>query len=261
MPEPPILPAALLRHAERGREEPWLFRPEGWDWRWWSWGEAARHMSLWAERLAILPAKSRVSFSYTAVPEAVILDLAVQAAGLVSVPVSGPVAEGWGERLEIDPPSPVPLFHHPPGDTEMPDLAAMAERVQAEIGPPPRQGSREIVVLSGPLEKPEERAMLSWATVAGAAVILEPNPAHRVVTAAWVRPTVFHGTVEEIASLRGWVEKERKGWFRRPGLPFRRLRKLLVVGEEMGSGEMGFWEGRGVGVGSLGAPALPGIAA
>ena len=94
MPELPTLPAALLRHAELGREEPWLFRPEGWDWRWWSWGEAARRMSAWVERLAALPAGSPVSFSYTALPEAVILDLAIQAAGLVSVPVSGPVAEG-----------------------------------------------------------------------------------------------------------------------------------------------------------------------
>lgn len=243
MPEPPTLPAALLRHAERGREEPWLFRPEGWDWRWWSWGEAARRMSLWAERLAILPAGTHVSFSYTALPEAVILDLAIQAAGLVSVPVSGPVPEGWGERFEIDPSPPGPLSYRSPGDFAMPDPAAMAERVQAEIGPSP-EGSREIVVLSGPLDRPEERAMLSWATVAGAAVVLEPDPALRVATAAWVRPTVFHGTVEEIAALRGWVEKERKGWFRK--LPFRRLRRVLVVGEmEI---EKGFWEGRGVGI-------------
>lgn len=133
----------------------------------------------------------------------------------------------------------------------MPDMGAMAERVQSKIGPPPRQGSREIVVLSGPLDRLEERAMLSWATVAGAAVVLEPNPDHRVATAAWVRPTVFHGTVEEIAALRGWVEKEGKGWFRRPGLPFRRLRTVLVVGEEMGMNEKELWEGRGVRVGYL----------
>ena len=138
----------------------------------------------------------------------------------------------------------------------MPNLAAIAERVQVEVGPPPRKGSRDIVVLSGPLERPEERAMLSWATVAGAAVVLEPNPALRVATAAWVRPTVFHGTVEEIAALRGGVEKEGKGWFRRRRrLPFRRLRRVLVVGEEIGAAEKEFWEEKGVGVGSLGAPA------
>lgn len=203
-------------------------------------------MSAWAERLAGLPAGSQVSFSYTALPEAVILDLAIQAAGLASVPVSGSVPKGWGERFEIDPPSPVPLFHRSPGEGAMPDLAAIAERVQAEIGPP-RKGSREIVVLSGPLSQPEERAMLSWATVAGAAVVLEPNPALRVATAAWVRPTVFHGTVEEIAALRGWVEKEGKGWFRRRRLPFRRLRRVLVVGTGALADEA-FWNERGVGI-------------
>ena len=135
----------------------------------------------------------------------------------------------------------------------MPDWVGVAERVRAEIGAPPKR-SREIVVLSGPLDRPEERAMLSWATVAGAAVVLEPNPDFRVATAAWVRPTVFHGTVAEIAALRGWVEKEGKGWLRRRvRLPFRRLRRVLVVGE-MEMEEKRFWEGRGVGV-------VPGIAA
>jgi hypothetical protein len=240
----------MIRHAELGREEPWLFRPEGWDWRWWSWGEAARRMSAWKERLAALPAGSQVSFSYTALPEAVILDLAIQAAGLVPVPVSGPVPEGWGERFEIDPPAPAPLFHRFSGDAARPDPVAMAERVQAEIGTSPK-GSREILVLSGPLDRPEERAMLSWATVAGAAVVLEPHPAYRAATAAWVRPTVFHGTAEEIAALRGWVEKQGKGWLRRR-LPFGRLRRVLVVGE-MGMEEKGFWEGRGVGLARIAA--------
>ena len=209
-------------------------------------------MSAWAERLAVLPAGSHVSFSYTALPEAVILDLAIQAAGLVPVPVSAPVPEGWGERFDLDPPAPGPLFHQSPGEGAMPDWAAMAERVQAEIGAPPKR-TREIVVLSGPLDRPEERAMLSWATVAGAAVVLEPNPALRVATAAWVRPTVFHGTAEEVAALRGWVEKEGKGWFReRVRLPFRRLRRVLAVGE-IGAEEKEFWEGRGAAVSGIAA--------
>jgi hypothetical protein len=251
VPEP-SLPIALLRHAELDREEPWLFRPEGWDWRWWSWGEAARRMTAWAESLAGLPAGSHVSFSYTALPEIVILDLAIQAAGMVPVPVSRPVAADWGEAFVIDPPSPVPLFHRPPGGAMAgEDWAALAERVQVEIGPPLRAGSREIVVLSGPLERREERAMLSWATMAGAAVVLEPDPVLRVATAAWVRPTVFHGTAEEIAGLRQWVEKEGRGWLRRKtGLPFRRLRVVLVAGaEEISSEAADFWGRRGVRVG------------
>ena len=210
-------------------------------------------MSVWKESLASLPAGSRVSFPFTAQPDIVILDLAIQAAGLVPVPVSGPVLEDWGEPFSIDPSSPVPLFRRPPEDTPAEDWGALADRVQAEIGPPLRKGSREIAVLSGPLERWEERAMLSWATMAGAAVVLEPNPAHRIATAAWVRPTVFHGTAEEISGLRQWVEKEGKGWFRqKPGLPFRRLRVVLVVGaDEVSSEEADFWSGRGARVGRV----------
>lgn len=125
------------------------------------------------------------------------------------------------------------------------ELIAMAERAQERIGPAER---RDIVVLSGSIEIPEERAMLSWATLAGAAVVLEPNPALRVATAAWVRPTVFHGTAAELATLRKWVEKERKGWLRRaPRLPFRRLRIVLLTGPEaLRVEEEAFWRERGV---------------
>jgi hypothetical protein len=124
----------------------------------------------------------------------------------------------------------------------------MAERVQAEIAPARRAGGREIVVLGGPLEKPAERAMLTWATVTGAAVALEPAPGMRVAAAAWVRPTVFHGTAEEIAGLRAWVEKAG----RRRRLPFGRLRTVLVSGgERLGKEETAFWHGLGVRVAAL----------
>ncbi len=84
--------------------------------------------------------------------------------------------------------------------------------------------------------------MLAWATLEGAAVVLEPNPALRSATAAWVRPTVYHGTPEQIAELRAHVAKVRK-W----RLPFRRLRAVLVAGE-MAAEDQAFWEGRGVSV-------------
>jgi len=120
----------------------------------------------------------------------------------------------------------------------------MAERVQAEIAPARRAGEREIVVLGGPLEQPAERAMLTWATVTGAAVALEPTPGMRMATAAWVRPTAFHGTGEEIAALRAWVKKKR-------GLPFGRLRTVLVVGEGLNEEETAFWQELGVRVAGL----------
>jgi hypothetical protein len=130
------------------------------------------------------------------------------------------------------------------------EMMAMAERVQAEIAPARRGGEREIVVLGGALETPEERAMLSWATVTGAAVALEPAPELRVATAAWVRPTVFHGTAEEIAVLRRWAEVKRKR-----GLPFGRLRTLLVARGELREEEAGYWRDLGVKVGRVAAQA------
>jgi hypothetical protein len=126
------------------------------------------------------------------------------------------------------------------------ELMEMAERVQAEIAPARRAGEREIVVLGGPLEMPEERAMWAWATVTGAAVALEPAPELRIATAAWVRPTVFHGTAEEIAVLRGWAEVKKKR-----GLPFGRLRTVLVAGGEIGQEEAAFWRGLGVKLGRM----------
>jgi hypothetical protein len=126
------------------------------------------------------------------------------------------------------------------------EMMAIADRVQAEIAPARRTGDREIVVLGGPLEAPEERAMLSWATVTGAAVALELSPGLRIATAAWVRPTVFHGTAEEIAALRAWVEKKKKR-----DLPFGRLRTLLVAGGELREEEAAFWRERGVKLGRV----------
>ncbi len=294
MTAPPNLPAALFLHAGSRPEEPWLFRPEGWDWRWHSWGEIAREVLARAESLSGYAAGSRYAFPYTARPEDVVLDLAIQAAGLVAVPGEAPPPEpspprpsspapshptspgeegeerderdsrdeqghrgsffpspgevGWGGAGEgpgvrVRAGGAVILRNGEPIELSPAELIAMAERLQERIGP---SGERDIVVLSGSLEIPEERSMLAWATVAGAAVVLEPNPALRAATAAWVRPTVFHGAAAELAALRSWAEKERPGWLRRrPRLPFRRLRTILVTGSET-PGEEAFWRERGV---------------
>jgi hypothetical protein len=115
---------------------------------------------------------------------------------------------------------------------------------------PPLPGTREILVLSGPLEDPTERAMLAWAVVAGAALVIEPDPSARVATAAWARPTLFHGIPAEIARLRQAERDPRGGrrfWRRTPRLPFGRLRTLLVTGaEDLPPDESVWWAGRGV---------------
>ena len=239
MAPPPSLPAALLQRAAAAPEEPWLFRAEGWDWVWHPWRELAGWMERWRETLSALPAGSRAAFRYDARPESVILDLAIQAAGLVSAPNGGREDSWWIERqgLEIEISPPGPLANRPPSGWTAAEIAAAGEQLQGEIG---ETEERDIVVLGGPLEDPLERTMMAWATLSGAAVVLEPDPALRAATAAWVRPTVFHGTPGEIVDLRARVGKARKG-----RLPFRRLRAVVVAGELSGE-EAAFWRERGV---------------
>jgi hypothetical protein len=296
VPAPTNLPAALFGHAASSPEEPWLFRAEGWDWRWHSWGEIAQQVLARAESLSASAAGSRVTFPYAAQPEEIVLDLAIQAAGLVAAPTSDPPPgpsplaslppppfpphrergkkqEQSRTYFETSPSSPgeggregageegrggeggggaVVIRSGQPVELSAADLIALAGRIQELIEP---IGKRDIVVLGGPLENPDERAMLSWATLSGAAVVLEPNPVLRVATAAWTRPTVFHGTAAELAVLRDWAVREKRGWLRRsPRLPFRRLRTVLVTGPEaLGQEEKEFWEGRGVRVAGLSA--------
>lgn len=236
MAPPPSLPAALLRHAAADPEEPWLFRAEGWDWVWHPWRELAGWMERWREILSALPPGSRAAFRYGARPESVILDLAVQAAGLV--PVLGERREGdfWieieGSGIKVS-----ACSQPSTAGWTAEEIAAAGERLRGEIG---EAGERDIVVLGGPLEDPLERTMMAWATLSGAAVVLEPDPAPRATTAAWARPTVFHGTPEEIADLRARMGRVRKG-----RLPFRRLRALVVAGA-LPAEEAAWWRERGV---------------
>jgi hypothetical protein len=247
MPALPSLPAALFHHAGSAAEEPWLFRAEGWDWRWHSWGEIASRVRAQAEQLSDRPAGSRVSFPYAPRPDEIVFDLAAQAAGLISAPT-------WGPPPEPSPPRGGSGSEGLGGavvqrggvaiELTAADLIAMADRLQQQVGP---AKEREIVVLGGSLALPEERAMLSWATVAGAAIILEPNPSLRAATAAWARPTVFHGTPDEVAALRLWVEREKPGLLRRgKRLPFRRLRTVLVLGSPLTPEDESFWSERRV---------------
>jgi hypothetical protein len=246
---PPNLPAALLQRAAADPEEPWLFHAEGWDWVWHSWRELARWMEGWHEALSALPAGALTGFPYAPRPEFVILDLAIQAAGRVSAPGERRKGGAWVEiadgKLNIASGSgssgnaggALVTVAGEPVEWTAAELVAAGERLQAEIGV---SEAREIVVLGGALGDPVERTMLSWATLTGAAVVLEPDPALRAATAAWVRPTVFHGTPAEIADLRARVKRKR-------GLPFRRLRTVLVAGwQVLAPEDEAFWRGRGV---------------
>lgn len=177
MPSPTLF-AALAEHAAAFAEDPWLFYPEGLDWRWVSFGEAV-----------------------------------------------GP-EEGerrWEEVFQV--------LRDEPAQS---DLVAQGERLAARIGPPP-PGRRDIVVLSGPWSEPVARSVLSWAIVTGAAVVLEPDPERRVATAAWARPTVFHGTAAEVGALCRVAKRKKK----RP--PFGRLRAVLLGGGDEPTAEDRAW--------------------
>lgn len=120
------------------------------------------------------------------------------------------------------------------------DLAAAAESLSRQIPELP-EGRRHIVVLGGFAGDPAERFLLAWATVAGAAVLLEPEPSSYVPTAVWARPTVFAGTAPDRARLR-----EAAGRGRRRRLPFGRLRAVLGTDGALPEEEKSFWEERGV---------------
>lgn len=219
MPAPSPLPAALLDHAARHPDEPWLFYREGWDWRWHSWGEIAGRVAREAETLASLPPGTRAPVHDVPAVDNVVLDLAAQAAGREEIPA---------------------------------DLLAAAQHIQDEIPPPPKP-RREILVAGRSLFDPVDRAMLAWAIVAGATVLFEPYHQARAATAAWARVTLFHGTAEEIASLRRLAGTWRRWWRRAPGLPFGRLRVVFVTEGDLPEEEAGFWRGRGVKVTDIAA--------
>ncbi len=272
MPAPPSLPAALLRFAASDPETPWLFRPEGLDWRWHSFGEVAAWMALDAGFAAGLPS-GEVAIPFAATPAWVSLDLALQASGRTSALAGAPA------DLPDLPPRPgspgsayrrwrqVPLPEAPlePGAVRLvgsgglpwiwsaADLVEEGEALGAEIerlgGPPP--GGREIALWNGPPDQAAARAFLAWATLRGAALVLEPDPYARIATALWARPTVFLGEAADLAALRQSLEDERpRRWFRRaPALPLKRLRAVVHSGTaRLPEAEEAFWRGRGVAV-------------
>lgn len=232
------LAAVLAERAVRHPHRPFLFWPEGLDWRWMALAEAVGEVERLGAGTAARAAEER------AVPPAVVELLERIAggetgAGGAAGPGPGPVAgadglvdgEGLGGTPAAD------------------DVAGSASR----------RPRREVVVLSPPFADAGGRDLLAWAVLAGAAVVVEPSRAGLVATAAWARPTVFRGTAAEIAALA--VEAaaaERAGFagFRRrlrrwlggeppPPRPFGRLHTLLVADAPTHAVDAAFWGARG----------------
>lgn len=199
-----------------------------------------------------------------------VLDLAVQAAGLVAAPerqqgqqgrqgrieVAGEsvVLPAWAEAERAGAPEPAPERLAGGGVTvgeavlSQGDLTGAAKRLGREI-PEPSAGRRHVLVLGGFAGDPAERSLLAWATASGAALLLEPEPIHVVPTAEWARPTIFAGTAADLVRLRAAVERDEAGFRvfrRRSRLPFGRLRAVLGTEGELPPEERAFWEERGV---------------
>ncbi|HEX2254834.1 MAG TPA: hypothetical protein VHQ65_16335 [Thermoanaerobaculia bacterium] len=271
------LPAALAQWAAERPQAPWLFHPEGLDWRWLSFAAAAAEVErLAAASGAALAAAgvappAAVSFVYEPRPAPVLLDLALQRAGFTAAPQP----PGEAPRHPVLPPEVLAATgdercasggEEVPGGVEVRtaagaaltvsagELAASAAALEEAIAAagPLRRPEREIVVAGPDLADPVERRILAWSLLQGAAVLLEPSALGRPGTAAWARPTVFHGTADELEFLFAEAEQhDREGFaglLRRlghaptPDLPFRRLHTLLthpVPHQEA-------WERRGV---------------
>ena len=121
----------------------------------------------------------------------------------------------------------------------------LAERLSDQLKDlPSRSSHADVTVLSPPVTTDLERTILAWSALSGAALLLEPNSAAFLATAAWARPTVLGlVTEEEVARLRDWAESSKTG----PRSPFGRLRALVVPASlEISSNEREFWEQRSV---------------
>lgn|GEM_PF-6253515 len=161
--------------------------------------------------------------------EHVLLDLAIQTAGAVSVPL--PETEGeipsydhkveLPAALDLDQPAPrlesiseesrrvytgdgggvcVRDSRGRSRDLRADELAATAAGLGLTSRFAPSSVGRAIWVSGRPLWDPAERLVLTATLVSGAAVVLA-SPETHVPTAAWARPTVFSGDAAEVTAL------------------------------------------------------------
>lgn len=257
------LPALLVHLAEVAPDRPWLFHPQGLDWRWLARAEVAERVAARAGVLADglgragVEAGAPVAFRAAPDPDSVILDLALQAAGYRPVPLypcdpavaaeAGAAAlleaprdgENGPEVRRLDPAA------APPPPLAPADLLQAARRLAAPAAtlpfptspdeppspspstpPAPRpRGGHEVTVAGHPFASPGQRLLVAWTLVTGGALVLEGQPGVRVSTASWARPTLFLGTAEELDRLRGTAESFRRGDL--TGRLRRRLDRLL----------------------------------
>jgi len=261
------LPALLAARAESCPQDPWLFQVELLEWRWRSWVRIAEQAAGAAAALAHLPAGTRVGLDGRPGADAVTLDLAVQAADLVSMPLCGenprerareagcaawleagssPVEEMALEGLErISAPPVRPRLEPWPQGLEitLPEgrggvvaegreigqdtLLAQAQALAERI---PSLGERHVAFGFWGLDHPGGRAFAAWSLVTGAALLLEPQADAVPPGLLWTRPSVVHARAEELEAVAAALaDRSRRRWSR--------LRAFILDGPDEPSAE------------------------
>jgi hypothetical protein len=261
------LPEALWRWAAAAPEEPWLFHPRGADWKWLSFADVAAGTARLAAALtAAAPAGIEgVEFGARPTPEVVGLDLAIQGLGWTSRPApSGEpvllpariaVALPTFERRRAAPAPSAPAAGGPAvvredgGELRLGQAELLAQALRLD-GALPAAPGRDVLVFHRPLVEPGARALLAWATLAGAALLLQPEPSHLAASVLWSRPTLLAGNDAELAAVReALVRAEpRSDRLRRRRGPLGRLRAVVVLDAEAAGptwSEMSFWRDAG----------------
>ena len=111
--------------------------------------------------------------------------------------------------------------------------AALAGSLDAAEPPRLEAGTgRDVWISWRPLTGASELLLARWAIVSGAAILIEPGAAIHPELFAWARPTVVSGSVDELLSLAGEVERLAPRFLRARWLRQRaeRLRLVLVSG-------------------------------
>jgi len=189
--------ALLSQRAAESPAQPWLFAPDGLDWRWWSWARAQSTVAGVSAGLlaAGLAAGSPLEIPSEATPGSVLAWLAALGAGLMPVrgnpaaparllAAGGPRPERTafllerGEQGEEARREFLPVPHRSGRSTTAPEAAARH-----------RREGRPVLLRASGAAGPEDRALVAWTLRAEAALVLEPAPAALAAALLWTRPT------------------------------------------------------------------------
>lgn len=236
-------------YARSMPEQPALLFPSTEEWDWISWSEWEEEIRTKAGELADVEPATRIGFRFAPEPRSLTRDLAIQAAGSVSVPVSGSPApevglwwseDGLERATSSGASSGGPPREESPGVLVEEDgspivwgseeLEAAAEAVGdlLVLDDPELGGSRELAYLSGcPLE-PWERAYLSWCLKRGVALVLAGDRELTGTGFLWSRPTVGCLGAGRLAQVE--VALRSAGSLSSLRRRFRRLHTLLLHG-------------------------------